>query len=49
MVVELLDGRAVRGVIRYYDRDMIKLEGPTGPGLFIRKQDIRHMAPERDD
>jgi sRNA-binding regulator protein Hfq len=43
MVVELLDGKAVRGVIRYFDQDMIKLEGESGPGLFIRKKDIRHM------
>lgn len=43
MVVELLDGRVVEGIIRYFDRDMIKLEGESGPGLFIRKQDIRHM------
>ncbi len=49
MVVELLDGKAVRGVIRYYDRDMIKIEGASGPGLFIRKRDIRHMRPEDDD
>jgi len=43
MVVELLDGRVVQGVIRYFDRDMIKVEGESGPGLFIRKTDIRHM------
>jgi sRNA-binding regulator protein Hfq len=43
MMVELLDGRIVQGVIRYFDRDMIKLEGESGPGLFIRKEDIRLM------
>jgi sRNA-binding regulator protein Hfq len=49
MVVELLDGKEVRGVIQYFDRDMIKIEGDHGPGLFIRKRDIRHMYPVDGD
>lgn len=49
MVVELLDGRVVQGVIRYLDRDMIKVEGESGPGRFIRKSEIRHLHPADDD
>ena len=49
MVVELLDGRSLEGVIRYFDRDMIKLEGASGPGCVIRKRDIRQMHPAADD
>ncbi len=45
MVVELTDGRTVTGVLRYYDRDMVKIEGEETPGLFIRKDDIRVMYP----
>ena len=49
MVVELLDGRVVQGVIRYLDRDMIKVEGESGPGRFIRKAEIRHLHAVDDD
>lgn len=49
MEVELLDGKTVRGIIRYFDRDMIKIEGDDGPGMFIRKRDIRHMHPVGGD
>ena len=45
MIVELLDGRKVEGVLRYYDRDMVKIEGDDTPGLLIRKADIRVMYP----
>ncbi len=43
MVVRLLDGEEVRGVIEYYDRDMIKINRTDGPNVFIRKQHIRYM------
>jgi hypothetical protein len=45
IIVELNDGRKVEGVLRYYDRDMVKVEAEEGPGLFIRKADIRVMYP----
>jgi len=43
IVVELLDGTVFRGVIEYYDRDMIKvnrLDG-SGPNVFVRKKHVR--------
>ena len=43
IAVELLDGTVFRGVIEYYDRDMIKvnrLDG-SGPNVFIRKKHVR--------
>ena len=43
MVVRLLDGEEVRGVIEYYDRDMIKINRTDGPNVFIRKQHIRYL------
>ena len=43
MVVCLLDGEEVRGVIEYYDRDMIKINRDRGPNVFIRKDQIRYI------
>ena len=43
MVVRLSDGEEVRGVIEYYDRDMVKINRTEGPNLFIRKSQIRYM------
>jgi small nuclear ribonucleoprotein (snRNP)-like protein len=43
MVVRLMDGEEVRGVIEYYDRDMIKINRSEGPNVFIRKAHIRYM------
>ncbi len=43
MVVQLLDGEEIRGVIEYYDRDMIKINRTDGPNLFIRKAHIRYI------
>jgi sRNA-binding regulator protein Hfq len=48
VAVELLDGTVLRGVIEYYDRDMLKvnrLDG-GGPNVFIRKKHIRLMWEE---
>ncbi len=44
VTVQLVDGRRVTGVIRYYDRDMVKIEGEETPGLFIRKDHIRTIT-----
>ena len=46
MVVRLSDGEEVRGVIEYYDRDMVKINRTEGPNLFIRKSQIRYMHRE---
>jgi len=43
MVVRLTDGEEVRGVIEYYDRDMIKINREPGPNVFIRKAHIRYI------
>jgi sRNA-binding regulator protein Hfq len=43
MVVQLMDGEVVRGVIEYYDRDMVKINRVPGPNVFIRKRHIRYM------
>jgi small nuclear ribonucleoprotein (snRNP)-like protein len=46
MVVRLADGEDVRGIIEYYDRDMVKINRTEGPNLFIRKSQIRYMHRE---
>ena len=43
MVVRLSDGEEVRGIIEYYDRDMVKINRDDGPNVFIRKAHIRYM------
>ena len=48
MVVHLIDGEIVRGVIEYYDRDMVKINRDQGPNLFIRKAIIRYMHKEKE-
>lgn len=47
MVVRLSDGEEVRGIIEYYDRDMVKINRTEGPNLFIRKSQIRYMHRDR--
>lgn len=46
--VELLDGTVFRGVIEYYDRDMIKVNrmDGVGPNVFIRKKHVRMLWEE---
>ena len=48
IVVHLVDGEVVRGVIEYYDRDMIKIHRADGPNLFVRKHTIRYMYAENE-
>jgi sRNA-binding regulator protein Hfq len=48
VAVQLLDGTEFRGVIEYYDRDMIKvnrLDG-GGPNVFVRKKHVRLIWEE---
>jgi hypothetical protein len=48
MVLRLVDGDEVRGVIEYYDREMIKINRTDEPNLFIRKDQIRYMYKDPD-
>ena len=48
VAVQMLDGTVFRGVIEYYDRDMLKvnrLDG-GGPNVFVRKKHVRLMWEE---
>jgi hypothetical protein len=48
VAVEMLEGTVFRGVIEYYDRDMIKincLDG-SGPHVFVRKKHVRMFWEE---
>lgn len=47
IVVVLSSGEKLRGVVRYYDRDVFSL-GPAngGPKLFLRKTGIRYLYEE---
>lgn len=46
MVVKLTDGTEVRGVVEYFDTDMVKITRPSEPHFFVRKEDIRYMHEE---
>jgi sRNA-binding regulator protein Hfq len=48
VAVQLLDGTVFRGVIEYYDRDMIKVNRTDGggPNVFVRKKHVRMMWEE---
>jgi sRNA-binding regulator protein Hfq len=48
VAVQLLDGTEFRGVIEYYDRDMVKVNRVDGggPNVFIRKKHVRLMWEE---
>jgi hypothetical protein len=47
VVVVLRTGEKLRGVVRYYDRDVFSL-GPAdgGPKLFLRKTGVRYLYEE---
>jgi hypothetical protein len=48
IALEMLDGTIFRGIVEYYDRDMIKvnrLDG-TGPNVFVRKKHVRMFWEE---
>jgi len=48
IAVQLLDGTVFRGVIEYYDRDMVKVNRPAGegPNVFVRKKHVRYLWEE---
>lgn len=43
MAFKLNDGELVRGVIEYYDRDLLKVVRRGAPSLLLRKQNILYM------
>jgi len=43
MVLVLGDGEELRGVIEWYDKNSIKLDRPSQPGLLILKHNIKYM------
>lgn len=47
VVVVLRTGEKLRGIVRYYDRDVFSL-GPAdgGPKLFLRKTGVRYLYEE---
>ena len=47
VVVVLSTGESIRGIVRYYDRDVFSLGPATGgPKIFFRKDGIRYMYEE---
>lgn len=46
VAVHLVDGEVVRGVVEYYDRDVVKINRETGPNVFVRKAHIRYVHEE---
>lgn len=50
VVVVLNTGEKIRGVVRYYDRDVFSL-GPAdgGPKMFLRKESIRYLYEEPEE
>ena len=48
VAVEMIDGQVFRGVIEYYDRDVIKVNRPQGggPNVFVRKKHVRSVQEE---
>lgn len=43
MVFKLVGGEIVRGVIEYYDRDLIKVTRQGAPSILVRKRNIMYM------
>lgn len=50
VVVVLNNGDPVRGVVRYYDKDVFSL-GPSdgSPKVFLRKENIRYIYETEDE
>lgn len=46
LTAHLVDGEAFRGVVEYYDTDVIKLVPDRGPGRLLRKREIRYLAED---
>jgi hypothetical protein len=48
VALEMLDGTVFRGVIEYYDREMIKINrvDGSGPHVFVRKKHVRMFWEE---
>lgn len=46
VVVALRGGEKVRGIVRYYDKDVFSLGQHDGPKLFLRKENVRYLYEE---
>jgi small nuclear ribonucleoprotein (snRNP)-like protein len=46
VVVKLCGGEQVRGIVRYYDKDVFSLGQHDGPKLFLRKENVRYLYEE---
>lgn len=46
--LEMLDGTVFRGIVEYYDRDVIKVNRTdgSGPNVFVRKKHVRMIWEE---
>jgi len=44
VIVHLRDGTKLYGHVEYFDRDMIKINRPSGPHHFVRKIDVRYIV-----
>ena len=49
MVVVLQDGESVRGTIDWYDKNSIRLNRESEPGLLLLKHFIKYMYKENED
>ncbi len=50
MGIKLKNGDLVRGVVRYYDMDIISIEPSDGsPKMFLRKDGINYMYEIEDE
>jgi small nuclear ribonucleoprotein (snRNP)-like protein len=50
VVVVLNNGDPVRGVVRYYDKDVFSLGPDDGsPKIFLRKENIRYIYEAEED
>jgi host factor-I protein len=43
VTIKLIDGETVRGLIEYYDRNMLRLTREGQPNLFIFKHQIAYL------
>jgi sRNA-binding regulator protein Hfq len=43
VVIRLEDDEEVRGVIEFYDTNLIRLTREDGPNLFLYKHDIKYL------
>ena len=49
LVFSLTSGQTIHGVVEDFDRDLIRIRLPDGPGLMLRKTDIRYLYEGEQD